>query len=121
MNVHLTAHFTLHPGILAPPQSVIISLNEVAVLSCTAIADFINWAVNGIPANEYKSNVFDDSAPIVTLDAMRDLRMRTLRVLGSPDSNGVNVTCIAFLHTGTTNVSVAVSEPAVIVFQGDVE
>ena len=111
--------FYSHPGVVIPPQSVNISLNEVTVINCTAIAEFINWRVNGQPIDAIlTSKGFDESAPTVDINEAQNLRMRTLRVLGSPDSNGVNITCIAF--QGPPMFSAATSETALILVQGDV-
>ena len=110
-----------YSGFVIPPQSVNISLNDVAEINCKAIATFINWVVNGQPLdNAIRSKGFDDSLPIVTLNETRDLRMRTLRVVGSSDSDGANITCSVLLLT-TTIFDVAESEPALILVQGDVE
>ena len=112
---------TIHTGILTPPRSVNISLNEVAVFNCTAIATFIIWRVNGEPVANIRSKGFDDKALIVTVNETQNLRMRTLRVVGSPDSHNVSITCVALLQiSGTNNFSVAQSEPALILVQGDV-
>ena len=120
-NKPLTSFYS-YSGFVIPPQSVNISLNEVAEINCIAIATFINWVTNGQPLeNAIRDKGFDDSSPTVTLNETKELRMRILRVVGSPDSNGANISCIAFLHITATNVSTAVSEPALILVQGDVE
>ena len=106
-------------GIVVPPRSVNISLNEVAEINCIAIATFTAWEVNGQPFdNAIRSKGFDDSAPTVILNETQNLRMRTLRVVGSPDSNGANITCIAIQ---ISPLSAATSEPALILVQGDVK
>ena len=96
-----------------------ISLNEVAVLNCTAIATFINWEVNGQPVNDLDSPDFSYSAStvVVRVNETQTLRMSTLKVTGSSDSNGSNITCFAFLLTSTTH-PIAKSEPALILVQG---
>ena len=102
---------------MIPPPPINISLNEVAVLNCTAIATFINWEVNGQPIDDHISQDFDDSARPVLVNETQNLRMRTLRVTGSSDSNGSNITCVAVLATSTTH-PIAISEPALILVQG---
>ena len=42
-----------------------------------------------------------------------------MRVVGSPDSNGANITCIAIQLTPM--ISAATSEPALILVQGDIK
>ena len=111
--------FTSCPGIVIPPRSVNISLNEVAEINCKAIATFINWEVNGQPFDDTtRSKGFDDSALIVILNVTQNLRISTLRVVGSPDSNGANITCIAIQLIPM--ISGAASEPALILVQGDI-
>ena len=98
---------------MIPPRSANVSLNEVAVLNCTAIATFIDWEVNGQAVDKStRSKGFDDSTPLVTLNKQQNLRMRALGVTGSSDSNTTNIKCVA-IH----NVPVK-SEPALILVQG---
>ena len=105
----------VHAGIVTPPQSANVSLNEVAVFNCTAITTFINWEVNGqFVDDQTRRKGFDDTASLVTLDAAKNLRMRVLRVLGSPDSNDSNITCVA-IRLGLNTLR---SEPALILVQG---
>ena len=89
------------------------------MLHCTAIATFIDWEVNGQPVDDHDSQGFDDSARTVLLNETQDLRMRTLRLMGSHDTNGTNITCIAVLEITSTTFSAAHSEPALILVQGD--
>ena len=92
-----------------------ISLNEETVLNCTAIATFINWEINGETLSVvHRNKGFDDSGPIVVLDEISNRRMRTLRVVGSHDSNGSNITCFAFLRITPTDFNTAPSEPTLI-------
>ena len=109
-------------GIRIPPHSVNISVDEVAVFNCTAIATFIRWEADGQPLNNItRSKGFDDTAPIVALNHTTGLHMRTLSVVGSPDTNGTNITCFALLRISSTMFGAAKSEPALILVQGDAE
>ena len=106
---------------MIPPQSVNISLKKVAKINTIAFATYINWKVNGEPVdNVTRSKGFNDSVQEEPLDKTRNLRMRTLRVVGSPDSNGANITCVAYLQSSSsTDFDAAESEPALILVQGD--
>ena len=102
-------------GIVIPPKSVNISINELTEISCTAIKTFIDWEVNGKPVDDLNSEVF---APLLTLNQTESFRMRTLRIVGSFDSNNSNIVCFAFLQISSTTFSAAVSEPTLILVQG---
>ena len=120
-NSCVSAWLTVYPfpplGIVIPPTPKNISLNEVAKLNCTAIATFIIWEVNGQPVGDLDSPDFDSSAQTMLVNGTQNLRVRTLRVTGSSDSNGSNITCVAVLHTSATH-PIAISEPALILVQG---
>ena len=97
-----------------------ISLNEFAMFNCTAIASLITWEINGVLINDgdLRDKGFDDSAPILTLDASQDLRGTSLRVLGSPDSNNVSITCVAITPITPFTNDVNTSEPALMLVYG---
>ena len=106
------------PGIVNPPLSVNITLSKVAVLNCTAIATWIIWLVNGEPIDDtLRSKGFDDYTELVTLNETQDLRLKTLNVTGSSDSNGTSISCFVALFHSTTH-PIATSEPALILVQG---
>ena len=116
MTTSITACPTNYPpsGIVSPPQSVNISLNEIAQINCTAIATFINWKVDGKIVDDLRNegiDSFDDTASAVHLG--ENLLLVTLRVKGSPYSNNVNVTCVAILSIGGDHTE-AFSEPALL-------
>ena len=110
--------YHLPEGIVVPPQPKNISLNQVAVLNCTAIATFIYWEVNGEPADDWRSRGIDDRAPTVILDDAKSLRLATLRVEGSYGMNSANLTCIAILSIVGTDPSIATSDKVFIQVQG---
>ena len=95
-----------------------ITLGEVAEINCGANnAIYIGWFVNGQRVIGTSSKSFDNTKPAVIVN---DLYMRTLRVVGSSDSNGAHIVCLAILHVGD-RIHFARSEPALILVQGDVE
>ena len=49
-----------HTGIVVPPQSVNITINEVAVMNCTAVATVIYWEINYISILAYSDKGFAD-------------------------------------------------------------
>ena len=105
----------VYPGIVIPPAPVNISVNEVAVLNCTAIATYIHWKANGEPVDEtWKSKGIDGTAPLKTLNKTQSLCMKSLTVVGSNYTNNVTVECAAI-----TTLKTVWSEPAQILVQGD--
>ena len=76
-----------------------IAVNAKANFTCTAIAEEINWEVNGQPVDaNLRSRGFDDEAvPLTVLNATQNLYSRTLSVFGSADNNGSNITCAAYI------------------------
>ena len=106
-------------GILTHPQSMNVSLNGFAMFNCTVIASFISWEIDGVLIDsDLRDTGFDDSAPVMTLNLTQDLRSTSLRVLGSPDSNNVSITCVAFNPITLTVFDVITSEPALVHVQG---
>ena len=72
-------------------------ISHLMDLQCTAIASLITWEIDGVLINDgdLRDKGFDDSAPTLTLNLTQDLHSTSLRVLGSPDSNNVSITCLA--------------------------
>ena len=106
-------------GIVTHPQSMNVSLNGFAMFNCTAIATLITWEIDGVLIDgDLRGKGFDDATPVVTLDGAQDLRGTSLRVLGSPDSNNVSITCVALIPITLTTVDVNTSEPALMLVQG---
>ena len=72
-------------------------------LQCSTVQplpSLITWGIDGVLINgDLRDQGFDDTAPVVTLDAVQDLCSTSLRVLGSPDSSNVDVsiTCLAVI------------------------
>ena len=97
--------------IVSSPQSVNISLNKVAVFNCTAIADSINWLINGSP--------FDNRSKYhkitVTLNEAKSLHKSTLTANASPLNNKTKISC--FVVTLKPFASLT-SEPALLLIQG---
>ena len=106
-------------GIVTHPQSMNVSHNGFAMFYCTAIASFITWEIDGVLINsDLRGKGFDDSAPTLTLNLTQDLRGTSLRVLGSPDSNNVSITCVAIIPITLLKNDVNTSEPALMLVQG---
>ena len=101
-------------GIVVPPQSVNITLNQRVLLNCTAVATFINWFVNGTSVSDLNMAVFNDSAKTRTLGSQ--LRTRPLSVLGTPESNESRITCVGTIHSPPSQDT---SDPALILVQGE--
>ena len=110
-----------YAGIVTHPQSMNVSLNEFAMFNCTAIASLITWEIDGVLIDsdgDIRDKGFDNSAPLVTLNLTQDLRSTSLRVLGSPYSNNVSITCVAIISLTLATNDVNTSEPALLLVQG---
>ena len=68
-----------------------VSSGDHAVFNCTAIATFINWEVNGGPIDSDLINKGFEVQFTIDLNVSQDLRMRALRVLGSPDNDNTSI------------------------------
>ena len=120
-NVDVFLFSCLFLGVVTHPQSMNVSLNGFAMFNCTVIASFISWEIDGVlisKNDDLRDKGFDDSAPVMTLNLTQDLRSTSLRVLGSPDSNNVSITCVAFNPITLTEFVVNTSEPALVHVQG---
>ena len=53
-----------------------VSLNRFAMFTCTAIASLITWEIDSVVIDniDLRNEGFDDTAPILTLDTVQDLR-----------------------------------------------
>ena len=109
-----------YTGIVNSPQSMNVSINGFAIFNCTAIATSITWAIDGvlIDNGDLRDKGFDNSAPLVILNLTQYLRSTSLRVLGSPDSNNVSITCVAIIPITPFTNDVNTSEPALMLVQG---
>ena len=96
-----------------------ISRDGVALINCTAIATFIGWEANGKPIDSLRNQGFDDSAASVPLNGTQNLRMATLKVVGSSNSSNVSIVCVAILPSSNTDF-IKRSEAALILVQGGV-
>ena len=106
-------------GIVTHPQSMNVSLNGFATFNCTAIASIITWEIDGVIIDgDIRDKGFDDSAPELTLNLTQNLRSTSLRVLGSPDSNNVSITCVAIIPLTSFTNEADTSEPALMLVQG---
>ena len=100
-------------GIVVPPKSVYGALNRTVTFTCTAVAQEIEWEVNGQPIdNVLTSRGFDDSSPLITLNATQNLRTRKLTVLASANNNNTDISCVVYFIVPV--FSIATSEPAVL-------
>ena len=91
-------------GVTTSPGSVNAGLNETVNFTCTAIGEEIRWQVNRATINpDLRSRGFDDSSALVTLNATQHLQMSTLKVFGSADNNGTNITCTVFFFISFSN------------------
>ena len=107
-------------GVVTHPQSMNVSLNEFTMFNCTAIATFISWKIDGVLINgDIRDKGFDDSALLVTFNLTQDLRGTSLKVLGSPNSNNVSITCVAIIPTSFTTFDINTSELALVLVQGE--
>ena len=108
-------------GVATHPQSTNTSLNGFAMFNCTAIATSFTWEINGILIDDgdLRDKGFDDSAPKLTLNLIQNLRTTSLRVLGSPDSNNTNITCVAIIPLTPFTNDADRSEPALMLVQGN--
>ena len=96
-----------------------VSLNGFATFNCTAIASLITWEIDGVLIDsDLRGKGFDDSASILTLNLTKELRSTSLRVLGSPDSNNVSITCVAIIPITPITSDANTSEPALMLVQG---
>ena len=94
--------------ILIPPNSVNISLNEVAEFNCTAVTTSFVWKANGMSINVGVS-------PITVVDESQSIRMSTLRVPVYSVDDATNITCTAIK---TPPLSIDESAPAFLQVQG---
>ena len=100
------------------PQSINITLGEVAVMNCTAVATLIHWEINGYSVIDYNDKGFHDSPTEDIFDGIiQNLRTKKLWVTGSSDSDGAQVVCVATLAVNDGFQSV-VSKPAIVLVQG---
>ena len=97
--------------IVAPPQSVNITLNKVAVINCTSTAPVILWEIDGYGVQQF-SNITESET-----ETVQNLHTRKLWVTGSPDNDGVQVVCLALLYVNG-ELETKASEPALIRVQG---
>ena len=105
--------FSFFVGIVVPPKSVDSVLNRTVNFTCSAVAQEIEWEVNGQTLDSVlMSRGFDNSSPLITLNATQNLRTRKLPVLASAVNNNTNITCLAYFLVPV--FTIATSEPAVL-------
>ena len=102
----------LFADIINSPQSVNVSLNEIALFNCTGFAEFIRWNVNGNPLD----NRVGFKQITVLLNQTQSLRRSTLSVVASLQNNNTKIKCLAFNLSPLTFTN---SEPAVLHIQGN--
>ena len=66
------------------------------MFNCTAIADFINWRIDGEPLNADLESRGFESQPLVNLDPSINSKMKSLKVNGSLDNSNTSIVCVAY-------------------------
>ena len=95
-----------------------ISSGGHAVFNCTAIATDITWRINGDNFNaDFITKGFEE-LPLIVFNAMQNLRMRQLRVLGSPDSDNASIVCVVILQVSLQKIVGNTSTPVKLLIQG---
>ena len=103
-------------GVTISPKPVNAGLNKTVSFTCTAIGWIIRWWVNGATITaELRRRGFDDSAPLVTLNATQNLQTSTLTVFRSADNNGTNITCVVVFED-ESEAALLVVEPGVLFY-----
>ena len=86
------------------------------MFNCTAIATDITWRINGDNFNaDFITNGFEE----LPLIAMQNLRMRQLRVIGSPDSDNASIVCVVVLQVSFQKIVGNMSTPVILLVQGE--
>ena len=103
----------LFADIIVPPQPVNTSINEVAELNCTAIANAIIWKANGITLQDTNQiQIFE------TINASQGIYMSTLTISVSSVDDATNITCIATTVKNSMITAVNESKPVELLVQG---
>ena len=97
--------------ITIPPRAVNVSINEVAVFTCTAVGDIFGWQANGIDIDTEIGTVLTP----VLVDEMEGIRRSTVRVPVSSTDNLANITCTAI---SLSPLSIDKSDPVLLLVQG---
>ena len=105
-------------GIVSSPQSVNVSSGDHAVFNCIAIATFINWEINGGPIDSDLINKGFETQLTIDLNVSQDLRMASLRVLGSSENDNTSITCVVVLQLASLVFLGNRSDPALLLVQG---
>ena len=105
-------------GVVSSPQSVNVSSGDHAVFNCTAIATFINWEVYGGPLDSNLISRGFKPQLTIELNVSQNLRMGSLRVLGSPDNDDVSIVCVALLQLPSFMFVANGSDPVLLLVQG---
>ena len=88
-----------------------------AVFNCTAIATDITWRINGDYFNaDFIIKGFEEQ-PLIVLNVLQNLRLRQLRVLGSPDSDNASIICVTILQLSQKIIG-NTSTPVLLLVQG---
>ena len=104
-------YFVVIIDIIIPPQSVNISINEIAEFNCTAIASTFIWKANGITL---KNTIQTQISSPTAVNSTQGILMSSLLVTVSSADNATNITCTAFSKLPVLNES----EPAILLVQG---
>ena len=92
--------------LLHSPQSVNVSLNEVAEFNCTANSDNIVWRTNGVDVN---------SGQILFIEIAQSIYLSTMKSNALASLDNTNITCTAVKLTPPSSNE---SEPALLLVQG---
>ena len=104
-------YFVVIIDIIIQPQSVNISINEIAEFNCTAIASTFIWKANGITL---KNTIQAQISSPTAVNSTQGILMSSLLVTVSSADNATNITCTAFSKLPVLNES----EPAILLVQG---
>ena len=101
-------------AIVYPPVSANVSVNQLAMFNCTAVADVIEWLANNEPVSDEQAKGFHASTE--PLNSMIGLRRSKLYVEGREENDNVSITCVAFNNSDPLNIDN--SDPALLRVQG---
>ena len=101
-------------AIVDPPVSANVSVNQTAVFTCTAVADFIEWTADKKPVQDVEARGFHASTK--PLNSVIGLRQSKLCVAGWEENDNVSIICVAF--NGSNVFEIDMSDPVLLRVQG---
>lgn len=91
-----------------------VAVNSTVNVSCTARGLIIFFEVNGVTIDSnLRNRGFNDEMATVPSVSDPNVRTRTLRVTGTPENNGSNITCIVISPSSGNE-----SNPALLLVAG---